>query len=128
MVKHRAHECAHCHKMTATPQQHTVLTPVPYKQNGWIGSTWIPYERKYKRIDETKIWLCGQCYAWEIMADLKNGGEDVTELQEYLAQLAKAEREVTASDQTDSHDSTHGDTNHATKSVASLRRRLSAHK
>lgn len=76
-------------KWTADPQQHSVFEMVPYKQNGWIGTTFIPYERKYKGVKETKIWLCGLCYAWAQMELMKDAGEDVTELELELIKIAE---------------------------------------
>ena len=71
MVKHRAHECHECHKLTATPQQHVEFESIPYKQNGYVGTTFIPYDKVFKGVKETKIWLRGLCYAIMQMEEMK---------------------------------------------------------
>ncbi len=119
-----ARTCYDCGKPAVAPEQVSTFTGVPYRRNGWVGTTFVPYDKKYKSIKESKRTVCGLCFAQHEIKNMEAQGEDVTELQQYLAEIA--EREVTARVQSDSHTSTNGVTNHATKSVAPTRRRRKA--
>ena len=83
--------CHECNQPAYHPQLHIIGEPIPYKQNGWIGTTFVPYDRKYKGFKERKVRLCGLCYANMEIENMRERGDDVNELQAELLKLAKDE-------------------------------------
>lgn len=86
--------CAHCGQPATQPQKWTRSESIPYRQQGWVGDQFVPYDRKWKGVRDTRITLCGLCFALECLEIEKLGEKDVNELQRELLQLA--ETEVTA--------------------------------
>jgi len=76
------------------PERITTTEPIPYKVNGWVGTTFVPYEKKYKGVKERTRNVCGLCAAQDYLEREQQGGADVNELQ--LEILKLAENETTA--------------------------------
>ena len=83
--------CDTCGRVPRAPQRHVKFTPTPYKRNGWIGDQFIPYDKRWKGGRETKIVLCGLCYAKQECEAMRDGGKDVTELEQLLLEMAEKE-------------------------------------
>ena len=85
----KAKQCSRCEREAVEPQTWERHVSVPYKQQGWVGDQFIPYDRKYKGWPKiVKETLCGNCFAWAELDTMKQGGKDVTELEAALLELA----------------------------------------
>ena len=87
--------CSNCElPILGEPQPYEDHEPVYYKRNGYVGTTFIPYEKRVRKVNIRKTWLCGYCYATKEIEVMREGGKDVNELETAL--LAIAETEVAA--------------------------------
>jgi hypothetical protein len=77
--------------VTTNAQPWTESESIPYKQNGWVGDQFIPYARKYKGVRDHRVYLCGICYAVKQCEESRMGGNPMTDLEQYLADLAAKE-------------------------------------
>ena len=87
--------CSFCElSILGEPQPYENHEPVYYKRNGYVGTTFIPYEKRVRKVKIRKSWLCGYCYATKEIGVMREGRKDVNELETAL--LAIADREVAA--------------------------------
>ena len=87
--------CHSCDNPAIAPETVSTFESVPYKQNGWIGDQFIPYDRKFKTPIERKQTLCGLCAAIHYQKDYEGRTDvDAEELREELLALAHNEIEA----------------------------------
>ena len=84
-------DCYECGKPAGQPHEWILTESMPYKRQGWVGDQFVPYDRKWKGVKETRVTLCGICYATHEVEGMRERGIDVTELELALLDIAKSE-------------------------------------
>ena len=81
--------CARCAKEGVTTYKTFDWIETPYRQNGWVGGQFVPWHYKIKGGRRKDLSLCGMCYASHTVKDMRERGEDVTEIELELLEIAK---------------------------------------
>lgn len=88
--------CADCDRPIAhDPQRIETHTPVPLKQNGYVGDTFVPWDKTHKSWPKiTARTVCGLCYVSDYARTMPDGPEReeiMLQMDALLLQVAKDE-------------------------------------